>query len=412
MGISEKVKILLVEDDPAQVRIASYILKKKELYDVTTAMDAAEAFRAVEEKSPDLVISDFHLPGDDGLVLCQKIKKDPMLRNTMFMLLTAESDLGQKLKALELGADDFISKPYNENEFLTRIQVLLRIKRLQDELQRDGDELREANKTLHNQFDGIVDLLTKFITLRVPNASLNAEKAARMSRWMGDRFHLEDQELHVLELVARLHEIGKITFPDTLFKHHPHQLTEEEWNRLLEFPLLGETLLQGIPELQQIGKLLRHQLENYDGSGFPDKLMGEEIPLSCRILRAVNYLEQSTRPDVSSPEGQIENLSKARGTTLDPHVAQLLREHLQVTREPSWLEGKEEISVLDLREGMVSLLTFAPEAAQNCSRRKPKLRSLSLHASSHKIILTRLSTTFTFTKRSSDRYETRLHCSS
>ncbi len=353
MGRSEKVKILLVEDDPAQVRIASYILRKKELYEVITAEDASSAFAVVEDKNPALVISDYHLPGEDGLVLCQKIKNHPKLRNTMFMLLTAESGLGQKIKALELGADDFISKPYNENEFLTRVQVLLRIKHLQDELQRDTDELREANKTLHNHFAGIVGLLAKLITLRVPNASSNAEKAARMSRWMGERLHLEGQELQALELVARLHEIGKITFPDTLFKHHPHQLAEEEWNRFLEFPLLGETLLQGIPELQQIGTLLRHQLENYDGSGFPDKLMGEEIHLSCRILRAVNYLEQATRADVTSPEGQFDSLSKARGTTLDPHVAQLLREYLQVTREPSWLEGKEEISIFGLSEGMV-----------------------------------------------------------
>ena len=353
MGLSEKVRILLVDDDPAQIRIASYILRKKELYDVITASDVSTAFDMAEEKSPALVISDFHLPGDDGLALCQKIKTHQKLRNTMFMFLTAESDIGQKIKALELGADDFISKPYNENEFLSRVQVLLRIKRLQDELQSDGDELREANKTLHHHFAGIVGLLTKFITLRVPNASSNAEKAARMSLWMGERLHLEDHEMHALGLTARLHEIGKITFPDTLFKRHPHQLTEEEWSRFLEFPLLGETLLQGIPELQQIAKLLRHQLENYDGSGFPDKLMGDEIHVCCRILRGVNYLEQATRTDVASPENQFESLSKARGTTLDPHVAQLLREYLQVMHEPSWLEGKEEISIFDLREGMV-----------------------------------------------------------
>jgi len=229
----------------------------------------------------------------------------------------------------------------------------LRIKRLQDELQSEGDELREANKTLQLHFAGLVGLLTKFITLRVPNASLNAEKAARMSRWMGERLHLEEHELHILDLAARAHEIGKITFPDGLFKRHPLQLTEDEWNRYLEFPLLGENLLQGIPELQEIAKLLRHQLENYDGSGFPDKLMGEEIHVCCRILRGVNYLEQATRADVVSPEALFDNLSKARGTTLDPHVAQLLREYLQVTREPSWLEGKQEISVLDLQEGMV-----------------------------------------------------------
>ncbi len=353
MGISDKVKILLVEDDPAQIKIASYILRKKEAYEVISAGDASSGLAAAEAHCPALVISDFHLPGDDGLVLCQKIKRNPKLRNTMFMLLTGESDIAQKIKALELGADDFISKPYNENEFLTRVQVLLRIKRLQDDLQAERDELREANRTLQHHFTGIVGLLTKFITLRVPNASLNAEKAARMSRWMGERLHLEEHDMHMLDLAARVHEIGKITLPDTLFKRHPHQLNEEEWNRYLEFPLLGETLLHGIPELQEAAKLLRHQLENHDGSGFPDKLMGEEIHVCCKILRGVNYLEQATRTDVASGDDAFNNLSRARGTTLDPHIAQLLREFLQVTREPSWLEGKEEISIFDLREGMV-----------------------------------------------------------
>ncbi|HTY09886.1 MAG TPA: HD domain-containing phosphohydrolase [Bacteroidota bacterium] len=353
MELSEKVRVLLVEDDPIQLKIASHLLGKKGLYDVITAGDAAEAFAAAKERKPALVISDFYLPGGDGLSLCQKIKGDQQLRSTMFMLLTAQSDLDQKIKALETGADDFISKPYNESEFLSRVQVLLRIKKLQDELQQDRDQLQEANKTLQGHFAGIVDLLAKFITLRVPNASLNAEKGARMARWMGERLHLEERDLHELELAARLHEIGKITIPDPLFKRHPDQLTDEEWRRFLEFPLLGETLLHGIPEMEEIAKLVRHQLENYDGSGFPDKLMGNEIHLSCRILRAVNYLEHATRADVTSAENQFDHLSKAKGTSLDPHIAQLLREYLQVTREPSWLEGKEEISILDLREGMV-----------------------------------------------------------
>jgi len=352
MGISERARILLVDDDATQLKIAAYILNKKNLYDVTAAANASDAFLLAQECTPALIISDFHLSGEDGLVFCKRVKDHPKLRSTMFMLLTAESDLDQKIKALELGADDFMSKPFNENEFLSRVQVLLRIKGLQDELLREGDELREANKILHDHFAGIVDLLAKLITLRVPNASSNAEKAAELGRWMGERLRLEEHDLHALELVARLHEIGKITFPDGLFQRHPHHLTEDEWNRFVEFPLLGEVLLQGIPELQEIAKLMRHQLENYDGSGYPDKLMGKEIHICSRILRGVNYLEQATRADVVTAEGIFEGLSKARGTILDPHVAQLLREYLQVTREPSWLEGKTEISVLDLREGM------------------------------------------------------------
>lgn len=353
MGVSEKAKILLVEDDPTQLKIASYILGKGQQYDVLEAKDAEEAIELARTSVPAIIISDYYLPGENGLDLCKRVKEHHSLRNTMFMLLTAESKLDEKVKALEGGADEYISKPYHEDELLSRVRALLRIHCLQDEIQRESDELRVANKILQTHFGGTLNLLTKLITLRVPNASSNAEKAAHVSRWIGERLHLDDSDMHSLELVARLHEIGKISFPDPLFKHHPDALTEEEWTRFAEFPLLGEVLLQGVPELSHIAKMMRHQLENYDGSGFPDKLMGQEIHICSRILRAVNFLERSTRADVPGPEGLFEHLSKARGTILDPHVTQLLREYLQISREPSWMEGKEEISVQDLREGMV-----------------------------------------------------------
>ena len=168
MTLSDKAQILLVDDDATQLKLAAYILKKKNLYDVMTVEDASAAFALAQEKIPALIISDYYLAGEDGLSLCKRVKDHPKLRNTMFMLLTAESDIDQKIKALELGADDFISKPFNENEFLSRVQVLLRIKGLQDELLREGDELRDANKILQEHFAGIVDLLAKLIALVFP----------------------------------------------------------------------------------------------------------------------------------------------------------------------------------------------------------------------------------------------------
>jgi response regulator RpfG family c-di-GMP phosphodiesterase len=350
--MSEKPVILLVENDPMQLANALRHLHKKDLYSVVTASEASLAFQVAVARQPALIISDYYMPGEDGMALCRMVKSDPTLRNTMFMLLTAESDIDRKVEALDRGADDYLSKPYNESEFLSRVQVLLRIRSLQDELQQERDDLRKVNRTLQDNFSGIVNLLTKLIALRVPNAS-GGERAPLLCKWMGERLGLEEREIHSIELAARLHEIGKVSLSDDVIQRYPQGLTDAARKRFQEFPLFGEVLVQGIPQLEVIAPLLRHQLENFDGTGYPDRLMGDEIPLGSRILRAVNLVEQMSDGEEHDVERLNDILQRARGTILDPRVLQLLREYLRAEHEPSWLEGKQQISVFDLKEGMI-----------------------------------------------------------
>ncbi|HXG00238.1 MAG TPA: HD domain-containing phosphohydrolase, partial [Bacteroidota bacterium] len=149
------------------------------------------------------------------------------------------------------------------------------------------------------------------------------------------------------------HEIGKVNLPDDLLKKPFAQLNEHERNAMSHFPVMGQLTLNGIPRLRPVGKFIRHQMENFDGTGYPDHLMKDQIPLESRILRAINVVEvESTRQELTV-EQLTATLARLRGTVLDPHVVQLIIEYLEVIENPSWREGKRQVSVYDLKVGMV-----------------------------------------------------------
>lgn len=351
--MERKPTILIIEDDAAQLQMTATLLENEEKYTVFTAESVKQARAILENETIDLIISDNYMEGETGYEFCKSIKGKKETQSVMFMLLTAEQRVDYKVRALDHGADDYISKPYHPDEFLSRVRVLLRLKKLQDDLSRESENLRRAMETLNQNFEGVINLLTKLIALRIPNAASRGAEAARLCRWMAERFGTEEEELVRIDLVARLHEIGKITLPDTILQREPYELTQEQKQRVVESTLFGEMLLKDIPQFGEMSRWLRHQMENFDGTGYPDKLMGEEIPLEARILRAVNFIEEIPSATLSDTTAISEVLQKARNTILDPRVVQLLQEYLLLNFHPSWIQGKKQITVADLREGMV-----------------------------------------------------------
>lgn len=345
--------VLLVEDDETQLQFAAAIIRSTDRYDVATAQTAEEALKIAEQSKPDLIISDNYLPGETGVEFCKRIKSHPFLRNTMFMLLTSEREVGHKILAVDLGADEYVSKPYNSDELLTRVRAWVRIAELQRELASESEDLRWANELLQSTIDGVTNLLARVIAIRVPNASARADIAANMARWMAERLHLERDVQDQLELAARLHEIGKIALPDEILKKQYRDLSSDEWSLLSEFALVSQRIMEGLSQFEEISYWMRHQLENHDGSGYPDKIRGDEIAMPARILRAINFVELSRHESGESSAVFLEQIDRARHTILDPRVAQLLKEYIQVNEHSSWLEGKRQVSVLELREGMV-----------------------------------------------------------
>lgn len=351
--MTKLVKILIVDDDPAQLTLLEHLLHTNPGYRILKAGGEQEAMRIAEEEVPSLIVSDYYMQDGDGFTLCTKVKNHPHLYDTMFMLLTVASDTQNKLKGYKIGADDYLTKPFGEEEFLSRTHALLRIKSLQDELKEDKSKLVKLNEELEEGFMGVIKLLTHLIGLRVPGAAARGQRAAQISEWIGERLEFNDEERKAATIAALFHEIGKITLSDDIIMKDRQQLGPAERENLSQSPMMGQLLLGDIPKLKEVGEYLRYQMENYDGSGFPDRLMKNEIPAISHLLRGINYLEELEASHKDETETILNALRVAKGNVIDPRIGQLLEEFVLIHGNAAWLEGKRQVSVYELREGMV-----------------------------------------------------------
>jgi putative two-component system response regulator len=347
------VKILIVDDDPTSIEMVVLSLSVKPGYRLFRASNAADGMSIAEEERPSLIISDRHMPDEDGVAFCRRIRASKELSDTMFMLLTGASEAEHKMSGLDAGADDYLTKPIDPGVLASKVKALLRVRTLQDELKREKNELERLNQVLNSSLEGVVTLLVNIIGLRVPDANGRAQRACVLSRWVGERMGLDGPAMGFLDLAARLFEIGKIVMPDELLKKQRKDLTADEMETLRQFPVFGQMLVASTPDLKGIEKIIRHQLENYDGTGMPDRLMREEIPAGSRILRVVNYISEIDDDGPLDTKEKIAALHGAQGTILDPRIVQLAEEYLRVAASPSWLEGKKEIALSELEEGMM-----------------------------------------------------------
>lgn len=345
-------KILLVDDDEVQLQVIGHAIQSMANYLVLTTTSAHTAFQMAEKHQPEIILSDYYMPEQDGFTFCKRIKEHPKLRRSSFILLTSATTIEQRVRGLDLGADDYITKPFHTEELMSRIRAALRIQELNDEVEAEKKELARLNKELEDGFMGIISLLTHLIGHRVPNASMRGERAAALSAWVGERLGMNAEDLKLMQIAARLHEIGKVSFPDDLVKKPYAQLNEHERSAVSHFPIMGQLILAGIPRLKEVGKILRHQMENYDGSGYPDKLTRDQIPLHSKILRAVNLIETESLLRNPSVEQLVGTLNKNKGTVLDVHVVQLVSEYLEAIENPTWCEGKRQVAVQELKVGM------------------------------------------------------------
>lgn len=343
-----QLTILIVDDDEAQVSLVAQILEQEPLYRIVTSTSGGDAIKKAEMHEPRIIISDYYMPGMDGCELCKAVKNHPVLRNGMFIMLTSASDIGEKIKVLESGADELLTKPIHPDELLSRVRASARIVQLQDDLKEEKLKLAEMNSLLQESYNGMLDLLTILVGLHVPHAAKRAERAKQVVLWLCEKLSMSDEEKQPVVSATMLREIGKISLPDNVAKKEELHFNDNERGY---YPIAGQLLLSRIPKLDEVGFIIRHQLENYDGSGFPDRLMQEQIPVGSRILRAINFLEQLDYEHKERSQVQ-DAIHKAQGTILDPQITQLLDEFFFAVDNEEWMAGKRAISVLDINVGM------------------------------------------------------------
>jgi putative two-component system response regulator len=210
-----------------------------------------------------------------GIDLCTQLKHDQRFQLTPVIILTGHSDLRSRVAGLAAGADDFFAKPFDLVEIRTRVAALLRMKFLLDQLERA---------------ENVITTLGLTIEARDPYTAGHCERLARYAVNLGDALGTDQQMLKALWLGGFLHDLGKIAVPDRiLLKNGPLNL--EERAVIQTHPTIGADLVQELHTLDGVRPIIRHHHERFDGSGYPDGLAGEEIPLGARIMAVVDVYD-------------------------------------------------------------------------------------------------------------------------
>jgi putative two-component system response regulator len=349
--VPRRPKVLVVDDDQTIRRVIVQLLSKDEAYDLYQASNGTEGLQVTTDVRPDLIISDYLMPGIDGFELCRLVKQNPELSSTVFILLTMSTDVNKKIEGLSYGADDFVEKSQPSAVLMGKVKAFLRMKVLQNELQEEKQKLALANEVLERNFKELISILLKIVETIVPGTSGRAKISKAIAEHLADRFSLGEEEKKNIVASATLHEIGKAGLPERVKEKSYESLQGTEKTIFQQHPAIGSMIISSISGFRNAANDVSHQLENYDGSGTPDGLRGEEISLGARILRAIVFQEELFMTG-SSTADTVREMKSSMNKVLDPMVASEVTEFL-IQHDADFSHDKEKVAIEDLKSGMV-----------------------------------------------------------
>jgi len=307
-----QTRVLVVDDVPENRHLLERLLAG-EGYQVSSAADGAIALGMVEAEPPDLIVSDIDMPNVDGIEFCRRVKENPDTRFVPFILITGLTDRASRIAGIEAGADDFLGKPFDSQELKARVRSLLRLKRYTDEL---------------DSAESVILSLALTVEARDPYTHGHCQRLAAYALLLGERIGASDEQLAALNRGGYLHDVGKIGVPDAvLFK--PSSLTPEEYAVLKRHTVIGDRLCGDLRALALVRPIVRHHHERLDGSGYPDGLRGDAVPLLAQIIAVVDEYDAITtsRPyrQALPPDRAFEQLSKdVKKGLLNPELVEIL----------------------------------------------------------------------------------------
>jgi len=270
-------RILVVDDMEANRRlIASFLMRDG--YHVRFAEDGQAALDIIARDQPDLVLMDVMMPRLNGFDACHALKQNPATRLIPVVLITALQDSEDRIRGLDAGADDFISKPVNPHELRARVRSLIRIKRYTDDL---------------DTAESVILSLALTIEARDRYTDGHCQRLASYASAVGRHIGLNDDDVAALTRGGFLHDIGKVGIPDAILLKKG-RLTPDEYALMKQHAVIGDRLCGELRSLRRVRPIVRHHHERLDGSGYPDALRGDAIPLLAQITAIVDVFDALT----------------------------------------------------------------------------------------------------------------------
>ncbi len=335
-----KRKMLLLVEDNLVLRGALKELLSMEGFSVFAASNGLEALSIMEVVLPDLIISDISMPKMNGEEFFKMVRKRSEWIAIPFIFLTAHGDDEAILMGRSLGAEDYLVKPINQDALITTVNA--RLKRAQ-ELQ--IVQLQEA-------YESSLMMLANAIESRDRYTRGHVERVRDYSLMIGEQFGLEKAQLQNLRFGAILHDIGKIYVEESILRKET-SLNEQDWEVIRNHPLVGVDMLKDIPYLVSTIPVVRSHHERWDGSGYPDGLKGEEIPLLARIVAVADVFDAITSDRVykkaRSLKAAYQEILDQASILFDPEVVKIF--------EMLWKKG-------DIQK-IVEMLETIPKKGEN-----------------------------------------------
>jgi len=320
--------VLIIDDTDINLILFAALVKKLDDCEAHTFATARGGLDWAKERIPDLVIVDYMMPDIDGLEFIRLLREMPGCAVVPIVMITANDQKQLRYRALDMGANDFLTKPVDKVEFLARSRNMLLVseanKQLADRARWLADEVRKATAEIVARERETVIRLCKAAEYRDPETGAHILRMAHYSQLIARGLGLSEQEQDLLLEAAPMHDIGKVGIADKILLK-PARLDADEFEVMKQHAMYGYELLKGSSSrvLKAGAEIARSHHEKFDGSGYPGGLKGEEIPIFSRIVAVADVFDALTseRPYKTAwtLEAAVDFLLQGSGTHFDPN---------------------------------------------------------------------------------------------
>lgn len=346
-----KSRILIVDDSRVNVALLEQVLIKHGFDNLISLTDSREVEKTLQNIEVDLILLDIRMPHLDGFEILELINRLYGDDHLPVLVLTAQTDVETRDKALSLGATDFLLKPFDAIEVILRVKNMLNLKR---RFQDERDVKHAFSQLVQLQSEELSDLLLEVVhrlgraaEYRDNETGLHIIRMSKYSRLIAEEMGVDKKKAEFIEYASTMHDIGKIAIPDSVLLK-PGKLDDSEWEIMRKHTTTGADILSDsqYPLLQSAANIAHSHHEKYDGSGYPQGLEGESIPVEARIVAVADVFDALTskRPykEPWSVEEAVELIQQGRGNHFDPAVVDAFIKVL-----PDFLEIKQKFSDTD-----------------------------------------------------------------
>jgi putative two-component system response regulator len=315
--------VLIIDDEPVIRDTLEALLCVD--FDVQFAENGASGIAAAQQIQPDVILLDVMMPVIDGFEVCRQIRALPLLAEVPILMVTALDDRESRIRGLRMGADDFITKPFDGLELQARLQTITRLNRYR-RLMEQRIELEKSHQELLISYQKTIEGWVMALDLRDKETEGHTLRVTRMTLELARAAGLPEEGMEDIRRGALLHDIGKLAIPDSILLK-PGRLTEEEWVIMRKHPVYAYEWLSPIQFLARALDIPYRHHEKWDGSGYPNGLSGADIPIAARLFAIVDVWDAlcSERPyHAPMPEPDVLHyLQEQAGKHFEPRLVEL-----------------------------------------------------------------------------------------